>query len=125
VKKLLFIVISLQIISAGNFLNEVIKINSLVHHYYDHKKESSPIGIIGFFKLHYFDSQHEDSDPKNHESLPLHHTILQNNLVYSSPTESISIDAFTESTSISFNPTEKAMYSQFSQFSIFQPPRVV
>lgn len=124
-KKLLFIVIALQIISAGNFINEVIKINSLVHHYYDHKREGSPIGIIGFFKLHYFDSHHEDSDPKNHESLPLHHTTLQNNLVYSSPTESISIDAFTESTSISFNPIEKAMYSQFSQFSIFQPPRVV
>ena len=124
-KKLLFILIALQIISAGNFLNEVIKINSLVHHYYDHKKESSPIGIIGFFKLHYFDSKHEDSDPKNHESLPLHHTTLQNNLVYSSPTDFISIDAFIEPALIDFNPIEKAMYSQFSQFSIFQPPRVV
>jgi len=125
VKKLLFIVLALQIVSAGNFLNEVVKINSLVHHYYDHEKEGFPLGMIGFLKLHYFDSQHEDSDPKNHESLPLHHTSLQNNIVYSAPTESISIDAFLELASFDLNPIEKAFYSQYSQISIFQPPRIV
>ena len=124
-KKLLFIVLALQIVSAGNFLNEVVKINSLVHHYYDHEKEGFPLGMIGFLKLHYFDSQHEDSDPKNHESLPLHHTSLQNNIVYSAPTESISIDAFLELASFDLNPIEKAFYSQYSQISIFQPPRIV
>ncbi len=124
-KKLIFIVIALQIISAGNFLNEVIKINSLVHHYYEHEKEGFSLGMIGFLKLHYFDSQHEDSDPKNHESLPLHHTTLQNSIVYSAPAESISIDAFLELASFDLNPVEKAFYSQFSQFSIFQPPRIV
>jgi hypothetical protein len=124
VKKLLFILIALQIISAGNFLNEVVKINSLVHHYYDHEKEGFPLGMIGFLKLHYFDSQHEDSDPKNHESLPLHHTSLQNIIVYSAPAESISIDAFLDLPSFDLNPIEKVFYPQFNQFSIFQPPRI-
>jgi len=125
VKKLLLLVIAFQVISDGDFLNEVTKINSLLDHYYVHKKESSPIGIIEFFKLHYFDRMHEDSDPKNHESLPLRHNTLQNSLVYSSPTEFILIYAFMEPSSIDFNPIEKEMYSQFSQFSIFQPPRFV
>jgi hypothetical protein len=125
VKKLLFIVLALQIVSAGNFLNEVVKINSLVNHYYDHEKEGFPLGMFGFLKLHYFDSKHEEADPQNHDSLPLHHTSLQNNIVYSSPAEFISIVAFLELASFDLNPIEKAFYSQFSQFSIFQPPRIV
>ena len=122
---MLLIVIAFQIVTAGNFLTEVVKINYLVHHYYDHERGGASLGIIGFLKLHYFDRIHEDSDPKNHESLPLHHTSLQSNLVYSAPAESISIDAFIEPVSIDFNPIEKAMFPQFSHLSIFQPPRFV
>ncbi len=124
-KKVLFIVIAFQVISSGSLLTELMKINYLIHHYYEHENGGSPIGITEFLKLHYFNKKHENADPKNHDSLPLHHTTLQNNLVYSAPTESISIDAFLEPVSIDFNPIEKAMYSQFSQFSIFQPPRFV
>jgi hypothetical protein len=97
----------------------------LVHHYYEHEKEGHPLGMIGFLKLHYFDRQHEDSDPQNHKSLPLHHTTLQNIIVYSAPAESISIDAFSELASFELNPIEKVFYPQFSHFSIFQPPRIV
>ena len=124
-KKILFIVIAFQVISSGSLLTELMKINYLIHHFYENESEGSPIGITEFLKLHYFDKKHENADPKKHESLPLHHTTLQNNLVYSAPTESFSIDAFLEPASIDLNPIEKAMYSQFSQFSIFQPPRVV
>ena len=125
VKKLVLIIIAFQVISSGSFLTESMKIHSLIKHYFDHESGDSPIGIIGFLRLHYFDRNHENADPKNHQSLPLHHTTLQNNIVYNAPSESISIDAFIELASIDLNPNEKTMSSQFNQFSIFQPPRLV
>lgn len=124
-KKLVLIIIAIQVISSGSFLTESMKIHSLIQHFFDHENGGSPIGIIGFLRLHYFDSKHENADPKKHQSLPLHHTTLQNNLVYSTPSESMSIDSLIELVSIDLNPIEKAMFSQFNHFSIFQPPRLV
>ena len=124
-KKLVLIIIAIQVISSGSFLTESMKIHSLIQHYIDHENGDSPIGIIGFLRLHYFDSNHESADPKKHQSLPFHHTTLQNNIVYSAPLESMSLDTFIELISIDLNPIEKVMSSQFNQFSIFQPPRLV
>jgi len=124
VKKLILILIAFQVISAGNFLNEVIKINYLIHHFYDHEKQGSPSGVIGFLKLHYFDRLHEKSDRKTHDSLPLHNTSFQTNIVYSTPAESIIMETPLELNSADLNPLEKQMTPQSSHFSIFQPPRM-
>jgi hypothetical protein len=125
VKKLVFIILSLQIITSGNFLGELVKFNSLIEHFVEHEKGSNPLTMMQFLKLHYFNPQHESSDPKRHASLPLHQSNISFTVVYNSPADPIQLAPFSEIFSKDFTPINKGLTPQHKQVSVFQPPRVI
>jgi len=123
VKKIVFFILAFQILSSGNFLNEMVKLNSLLEHFSEHENGKNPLSFVQFIRLHYFDSKHENSDPKRHASLPLHqHTSIFSS-VYHSPVEAFHLHFILDTISPDYNPTNKAMMPQFKHMSIFQPPR--
>ena len=124
-KKFIFILLALQIISSGNFLSEIVKLNSLVDHFFEHESGKNPINMLQFIRLHYFDSKHENSDPKRHASLPLHHANTTLNIVCYSPIEQIHLSLLLVPFSENFIPINKGMMPQFKQVSVFQPPRFI
>jgi hypothetical protein len=123
VKKIVFIILAFQIISSGNFLNEIIKVNSLMEHFSEHAKGKNPLGLVQFIKLHYFDTKHQNSDPKRHASLPLYQPTAEFSIAFQSPIEIFQMNVFLENISADYNPTNKALLPQFNQVSVFQPPR--
>ena len=124
-KKLVFIILSLQIITSGNFLGELVKFNSLIEHFVEHEKGSNPLTIMQFLKLHYFNPKHESSDPKRHASLPLHQSSISFSVVYNSPADPLQLGPFPEIFSIDFTPINKGLTPQYNQVSVFQPPRII
>lgn len=124
-KKFVFIILSLQIISSGNFLGEVVKFNSLIEHFSEHEKGANPLSMLEFLQLHYFNSKHENSDPKRHASLPLHQSNISFTVVYNSPADPLQLGQFPEISSINFTPINKGLTPQYKQVSVFQPPRVI
>ena len=124
-KKFVFIILSLQIISSGNFLGEVVKFNSLIEHFSEHEKGANPLSMLEFLQLHYFNSKHESSDPKRHASLPLHQSNISFTVVYNSPADPLQLEQFPEMSSINFTPINKGLTPQHKQVSVFQPPRAI
>ncbi len=124
-KRIIFIILSIQIISSGNFLTELVKFNSLIEHFIEHEKGSNPLTMVQFLKLHYFNSKHESSDPKRHASLPLHQSNISFTVVYNSPADPIQLAPFPEIFSKDFTPINKGLTPQYKQVSVFQPPRVI
>jgi hypothetical protein len=50
------------------------KLPALVQHFQKHQKETTQIGLLEFFRLHYFNQKHQKAD-QEHDKLPFqHHT---------------------------------------------------
>ncbi len=124
-KRLFFFILALQIISSGQFLAEAVKFHDLVDHFLEHKSGEHPLGVIEFFKLHYFDAQHEGSDPVRHASLPLYQTNIHLAFFYLQQPEQFNLPSFDAVTLSAFNPISKGLMPQCHQVSVFQPPRTV
>lgn len=124
VKKLIFFILALQIITSGKCIPELMKLNSLMEHFIEHKKSEHPISLIEFFRLHYFDHQHETSDPQRHASLPLHHTGFSFTIVFHAAIDTLCMEPIQEVTSNIFHAVSKGLMPQCHQVSIFQPPRL-
>jgi len=125
VKRIIFIILSIQIISSGNFLSELVKFNSLIEHFIEHEKGSNPLTMVEFLKLHYFNPNHESSDPKRHASLPLHQSNISFTVVYNSPADPLQLGPFPVTSSIKFTLISKGLTPQYKQVSVFQPPRII
>ena len=123
-KKLIFFVVALQIISSGHFMEELVKVDNLVDHFYEHKNSGQPLSAIQFIQFHYFDSNHEKSDPVRHATLPLRHAGISFTQVYHPPVESFHLAPLWQSALSNFNPISKGMMPQCHQFSVFQPPKL-
>jgi hypothetical protein len=123
VKKLLFFILALQIISAGQFLTEAVKFQDLAVHFFEHKQGEQPLGLLEFFKLHYFDTQHEGSDPIRHASLPLYQTTAHFATVFHHNPETMTLTPFDAEPTIEFNSISKGLMPQCHQVAVFQPPR--
>jgi hypothetical protein len=123
VKKFIFFIVALQIISSGHFMDELVKFDNLVDHFYEHKNSSQPLSAMEFIKFHYFDSNHEKSDPVRHATLPLRNAGISFTQVYHPPVESFHLTPLCQSDLSSFNPVSKGMMPQCHQFSVFQPPK--
>lgn len=122
-RKVFIIILSLQILSSGQFLNELVKFKNLFEHYQEHQQNGSILDFAGFIRLHYFDPRHEGTDPKNHDSLPLHQTCVCMNFVFQTPVEVLTI-SYPEVIA------GKTYFTEYSDFlplfnisAIFQPPR--
>jgi hypothetical protein len=125
VKKIIFFIVAIQIISSGNFFNELTKIDDLYQHYIEHKNSEEPLSVAQFIQSHYFDNVHEKSDPVKHAKLPLRQSAFSFAQVYHVPVESLNLGFLIFDISTTFNPVSKGMLPQCDQFSVFQPPKSV
>jgi len=123
VKRLIFFILAIQIITSGNFISEVVKFNDLVDHFLEHQSSNQPLGVFDFFRLHYFNSHHEGSDPIRHSKLPLHQVSTTFVITVASAFEHVNIIAPLFADSPEFNPFKKGLIPQCHLVSIFQPPR--
>lgn len=100
------------------------KLNSLVEHFIEHKRGAHPLDVLEFFRLHYFNSKHERSDPQRHASLPLHQSGVSFTIVFHAPIDPMEVAQLQETTLSVFHPVSKGLMPQCHQISIFQPPRL-
>jgi hypothetical protein len=71
--RLFIILLSLQI-ATGNILGcELSKLPFILQHYNEHQTQNTDISFWDFLNLHYFDTNHKNSDPC-HNDLPLQHS---------------------------------------------------
>lgn len=124
-KRFLFFILAVQIITSGNFIPEVVKFNNLVDHFIEHQSGTHPLGVLDFFKLHYFDSHHEQSDPIRHASLPLYQVSTSFVIAFHSVLDQLNFIPSFPVPSAQFNSFKKGLVPQCHQVSIFQPPRFV
>ena len=124
-KRLLFFILAVQIITSGNFISEVVKFNDLVDHFIEHQSGRQPLSVFNFFKLHYFDSRHEESDPIRHATLPLYHVNTSFVIAFDYAIDQLNFIPSSLVSSAQFNPSKKGLVPQCHQVSIFQPPRFV
>jgi hypothetical protein len=123
VKKLIFFIVAIQIISSGNFFTEISKLDELYLHFMEHRNGDQPMSVTQFIQSHYFDNIHENSDPVRHAKLPLRQSSLSFNLVYQTPVEGINLIPYWSFIKQNFIPTQKCFLPQAEQFSVFQPPK--
>ncbi|MGL6266904.1 MAG: hypothetical protein ACRC2O_03230 [Chitinophagaceae bacterium] len=122
-RKAFIIILSLQILSSGQFLNELLKFRNLFEHYQEHQQNGSIIDFAGFIQLHYFDTRHEGTDPKNHDSLPLHQANVFMNFVFQTPVEVLTISYPSFNSEISYFTEYSDFLPQYNCAAIFQPPK--
>jgi hypothetical protein len=122
-RNIFIIILSLQILSSGQFLNELLKFRNLIGHYQEHQQNGSIIDFAGFIRLHYFDPMHEGTDPKNHDSLPLHQSSVYMNFVFQSPVEVLTISYPEFNSGISYFTEYSDFLPQYNCSAIFQPPK--
>ena len=123
-KRFIFCILAFQIITSGNFIPEVVKFKDLVDHFVEHQKSDHPLSLLDFFKLHYFDQNHEGSDPIRHAKLPLHQVSTTFVLVFTGNIIQLpSINPPLVSVRTAFNQFKKGLIPQFHHIAIFQPPR--
>jgi hypothetical protein len=124
VKRLLIILLALQVVSAGYLPAELIKMGNLFQHFMEHRRKGSEISLSHFIRLHYFDAQHQASDPQKHASLPLQQSGHLMSVVFQSPVETIFIGyacaVFPHSHGLYMDPS----LPSGNPAAVFQPPRV-
>ena len=127
-KKILGILLSLQLLLGNTFISELAKIPALIHHYQEHLKESNnTLNFITFLEMHYNDVEHQQKDASRHGSLPLKthapaHAETFTFNIENTPSVSTPIlqDIENKELIIEDNP----FYDSKIRFSVFQPPRV-
>jgi hypothetical protein len=125
-KKMLVILISVQLLFGNTLLPELAKLPQLFEHFKEHKIKDTALSFFAFLKMHYADPVHQESDKNHHQKLPLKSTtsahaevlVLQNN------TPSVEIDyPILSEAKQSLNPTTDDFINRLHAISIFQPPR--
>jgi hypothetical protein len=126
-KKMLVIIISVQLLFGNTLLPELAKLPQLFEHFNEHKSVNANLSFFSFLKMHYADPAHQESDKNHHEKLPLKSAVsayaevlvLQNNTPSVEFTYQIASEA-----KQSLNPTTDDFINRLHAISIFQPPRV-
>jgi|GEM_PF-644123 hypothetical protein len=125
VRRLLFLVLSVQLLSSGQFLGEAVKVLNLLDHYRMHRGRGEVSDLAGFIHMHYFDPEHRRSDPDRHERLPLQHP-SPNPLPACQPVVAApALGGPCPSLPPSQVPQEQHRRAVSASFDIFQPPRTV
>lgn len=126
-KKMLVILISVQLLFGNTLLPELAKLPQLFEHFNEHKNTDAGLSFFAFLKMHYADPAHQESDKNHHQKLPLKSTtsahaevlVLQNN------TPSVeTLPLIASEAKQTLNPTTDEYINRLHAISIFQPPRV-
>jgi hypothetical protein len=121
---LVLLILAAQLLTSGQVLGELMKVINLIDHYSMHIKSGEVHGLAEFIQLHYFNPEHEQSDPARHRHLPLQQMTshVVNVLAVSADPVSIpSLESHLQDTPVVRN---SGFFPQQVPFSIFQPPRV-
>lgn len=123
-KLVLYIFLSLQIVTNFTFFEDVVRIPVLIRHYQEHNKnDGDDITFIDFIAMHYFNqSTHTDAD---HNSLPFNHSCDVGH-VHITPAFTLpeSIKVFSTIPSIITHAIhEEQFVLNHNLESIFQPPK--
>lgn len=124
-RKIFIIILSLQIVSSGQFLNELMKFRNLYEHYQEHKQDGSILDFAQFIQLHYFDPRHESTDPQNHNTLPLHQTSCCVSFVFQSPIDELTISYPSLISTVAYRSVYTDFLPQYNLSAIFQPPKAI
>lgn len=123
-KRFLILILAIQVVSAGYLPAELIKMGNLYRHFMEHQDMGGGITLSAFIQLHYFDERHEDSDPQNHERLPLHQTGHLLTIVTQQIEEPVAIEvSYLEDRQAYALPLEFALPTG-NPAAVFQPPRL-
>jgi hypothetical protein len=126
-KRILTILLALQLLTGNQFFAELVKIPSLIEHFQEHKAANQDLDFFTFLKMHYSDPEHQKSDAR-HDNLPLkvHSSAHAEIFVFSLETPSSVSEPMSQNIE---NKTQVIKNHQFSdskiRFSVFQPPRLV
>ncbi len=71
-KRLLLLLLMLQIASGNLFGHELSRLPFVWAHYEEHKAEDATLTLLDFLNLHYNNAEHEQQDEHRHHNLPLH-----------------------------------------------------
>jgi hypothetical protein len=123
VRKTLFIILAFQVLTAGQSLAELMKVANLLDHFRMHMRSGEVRDLGEFIQLHYFDPEHERSDPKRHRHLPLQQVTPHLTSVFSHVVESYSIPSpeYADLDTLIVYPVD--YFPQTPPMSVFQPPR--
>ena len=126
-KKILVILLVMQIFSGNVLLPELAKIPQLMAHFRQHQRENNALDFFSFLKMHYADPEHQQKDASRHGSLPLKSLSLAHAevLVLYETTPSVLEVEKVEIAQKSLMPTSTNLFFDSKiRLSIFQPPRV-
>ncbi|MBI3232580.1 MAG: hypothetical protein HYZ42_00820 [Bacteroidetes bacterium] len=123
--RLIIIILLNSFLFAYTELHEVIKLPSLIGHYFEHQKEDSQVSFNDFLALHYSDNKHQSANHQ-HEKLPFK-TELTLSVVF--------FDLRNEESSVVLSPLvvaedhlfldfESPIYSLNACSGIWQPPKI-
>ena len=110
-------------------LSELLKIDSLIEHYQEHKGELSKISFSNFLYMHYVDHGQDNGDGEKDKDLPLHsnsHNEISN---FRAPTVIPTIQISISFVRVFDNQEKKSFYDVHSIMkspylsSIWQPPQ--
>ena len=116
-------ILSIQIMTSGQALGEVVKLANLADHYRMHILANQGMTLMDFIRLHYFDPSHEASDPSKHQHLPLHLGTSLVSIIGFIRTESITLPEPLAVVLSSFHSLQQDIAPQSTLIDIFQPPR--
>ena len=123
-RKAILVILSIQILSSGMFLDEVFRVHKLVTHFLEHHEADHSIGLTQFIRLHYFDPRHDRTDPTNHASLPLHnHADAPVSIVFKGQIEQIHVAFSVTAPLRKFRSASVDVSGHSPLGAIFQPPR--
>lgn len=106
--------------------HQLLRLPLLVQHYIQHKKESSQLSIIDFFKIHYSSKVVIDADYQQDMQLPFKTHEQDNCQTWVKKLPPLFTIQLPYTTYINRNYTliSVSFHSLLSVYSIFQPPRI-
>lgn len=122
-RKLVLIILAAQLLTSGQVLGELIKVVNLIDHYSMHIKSGEVNGLAEFIQLHYFNPEHEQSDPTRHRHLPLQQVTSHVVNVLAVSTDPVSLPPLESHLQNMPGARSCGFSPQQVPISIFQPPR--
>lgn len=122
-RNLILTILAIQILSSGQALGEVMKVVNLLDHFRMHIRSGEVRDLAEFIQLHYFDPEHERSDPARHRHLPLQQVTSHMITVLAVSAESVNIPSVDLHLQKAPQASSMGCHSRQVPMSVFQPPR--
>ena len=126
-KKILVILLVMQIFSGNVILPELAKIPQLIEHFRQHQRENNALDFFSFLKMHYADPEHQQKDASRHGSLPLKSVSLAHAeviVLHETAPSVYEVEKADFAQKLLLPTSKNLLFDSKIRFSIFQPPRI-